>query len=183
MNKYHIKLTIRETVLVKELNFHFSQASDKDARAAHKTNGLLIPTLFRSLSERCAIPRKRLTYWNDPEYNTSRLKTSHKGAFERNGCKGQQIYAHPHFLPYLRYFLFGADLPEAAIAKFEDKVGNPDWVTLRDDIRIAKYARDITRQHCLDKYFAAEEFFKLCLDMRLGLFLAKSVRTSLRRMK
>ena len=87
--------------------------------------------------------------------------------FERNGCTGQEIYTHPHFIPYLRYFLFGADLPDAVIAKFEEKVGNPDWVTSGDIVPIGKCARDLARQYRLDQADTPEEFFRLCLDMGL----------------
>ena len=115
--------------------------------------------------ERDAIPEERLNYWTDPDYNTGQLKASNKGVFERNGCTGQEIYTHPHFIPYLRYFLFGADLPDAVIAKFEEKVGNPCRVTSSDIVPVSKCARAHARQHSLDRAHAGEEFFKLCLDM------------------
>lgn len=58
---------------------------------------------------------------NDPRYHLGRIKASHKGLFERNGCQGSDIYTL--LLPQLRYFLFGAELPDAVITAFEEKGG------------------------------------------------------------
>lgn len=134
--------------------------------------------LLQSLAERDAIPSQRLKYWDDPAYNTGGTKVSHKGVFERNGCHGEEIYTHPHFIPFLRYFLFGAELPDATKAAFEDKVGNPEWVTSSDIVPIGTFARNLTRNHGLNKRDAPEEFFKLCLDVGLPLSTAESVRRS-----
>ena len=103
--------------------------------------------------------------------------------FERNGCTGQEIYTHPHFIPYLRYFLFGADLPDAVIPEFEERVGNLRWVTSGDIVPIGKSARDFARQHQLDRAHASEEFFKLCLDRGLGLSTAASVMHSVKQLR
>jgi hypothetical protein len=95
---------------------------------------------------------------------------------------GEEIYTHPHFLEYFRYFLYGANLPDAVIASFEAKVGNPEWVTSSDIVPIGKHARDLMRQYHLPRS-APEEFFKLALDMRLGLSTASHVRQSAMRAK
>ena len=75
----------------------------------------------------------------------------------------------------MRYFLFGAALPDEVITAFEAGVGGPAWVSSSDIVSIGKLARDLTRRHGLDKSSAADEFFKLCLDMGLGLSTAHSV--------
>ena len=78
--------------------------------------------LLRFLHERGAIPGARLGYWNAPHYNTDRrIKVSYQGIFERSGNTGDEIYTHPHFLPFLRNVLFGADLPGVIIEAFEQK--------------------------------------------------------------
>jgi hypothetical protein len=79
--------------------------------------------------------------------------------------------------------LFGPELPDDVIAKFEAKVGNPEWVTSSDVVPIGKFARDLTRQHHLDVSDAPEEFFKLCLDMGLSVSIAESVMRSVRQIR
>jgi hypothetical protein len=181
--KYHIALTEQEQALLKRIDLRACHPTHDEGRAAYLANQEPILALLKSLSERDAVPRERLNYWNDPRYYTGRLKASNKGAFERNGCIGSEIYTHPHFIPYLRYFLFGPDLPDAVIAGFEEKVGNPDWVTSSDITPISKYARDQARQHRLDRSSAPEEFFKLCLDIGLGLSVAAIVRRSVMQLR
>ena len=173
-----IELTDEETAILGAIDLRVSHSTHDEGHAAYLANKRPILALLQSLGERGAIPHQRLSYWNDPDYNTGRPRTSHKGVFERNGCTGEDIYTHPHFLQYLRYFLFGPDLPDPVIAKFEEKVGNPDWVTSSDIVPISKYARALTRQFGLDRRHAAEEFFKLCLDMGLGLSTAGIVPRS-----
>ena len=178
MKKYQIELSAEEAGLVNRitldlvplLGFH-----DK-LREAHVTNQECVPALMKSLEERNAIPGERLKYWTDPKYTTDhRLKISRRGLFERNGCKGADIYRHVDFLPFLRYFLLGADLPEEAIAEFEKQAGNPDRFTSGDYEPLAKCARALIRRHSLKKSHAREEFFKLCLDIGLGVTRADTI--------
>ena len=155
--------------------------------ASYKANQQPILALLKSLNERGVVPKQRMHYWRNPDYNTSNPRRSHKSVFEKNGCTGHDIYTHLHFLPYLRYFLFGADLPDAVVAQFETKLeelsGNPDEVTSGDYEPLSKRARSLVRQHRLDRTTAAEEFFKLCLDIGLGLMLARYVRRAVMRIR
>ena len=185
MEKYHIKLTNEETALVEVTVLHVGPHLSHDAaHAVYKANRRPILLLVNSICERGAIPEGRLKYWDNPSHQTDgRLKVSRKELFERNGCTGQDIYTHPHFLPYLRYFLFGADLPDPVITKFEKQVGNPSWVTSGDILPIGKCARDLVRQYHLDRVSAPEEFFKLCLDMRLSPSIAASVMRSVKQLR
>jgi hypothetical protein len=121
---------------------------------------------MQSLVRRRAIIEVRARYWADPDYQHGRVKGAHQGLFERNGTRGQAIYEHPHFLPYLRYFLYGADLPVRVIAALKEKVGNTEWHSSSDVVPLAKFARTLARQNGLDRT-ANEEFFKLALDLRL----------------
>ena len=66
---------------------------------------------------------------------------------------------------------------------FEEKVGNPQWVSSSDIVPIGKFARDLTRQYRLDQADAPEEFFKLCLDMGLSLTTAESVMRSVKQIR
>lgn len=183
MNKFHIALTDSEKQLLERIDLQDSHPDHDAGRAAYLANKEPIVALLESLSGRRAIPQERRNYWNDPSYRTGRVKASHKGLFERNGCTGSEIYTHPHFLPYLRYFLFGTDLPDATIAAFEEKVGDPRWVTSSDIVPIGKFARDLTRKLGLNARQAAEEFFRLCLDMGLGLNTAHSVMHSVNQLR
>lgn len=183
VKKYHIDLSESEAELLQRIDLRVSHHDHADGHAAYNANKEPILALLGSLSERKAVPLQRLNYWSDPRYNFGRVKASRKGLFERNGCTGSEIYTHPHFIPYLRYFLFGPELPDDVIAKFEAKVGNPEWVTSSDVVPIGKFARDLTREHHLDVSDAPEEFFKLCLDMALSLSTAESVMRSVRQVR
>ncbi|MDE1997176.1 MAG: hypothetical protein KGI75_32050, partial [Rhizobiaceae bacterium] len=77
----------------------------------------------------------------------------------------------------------GSELPDDVISAFEAKVGNPEWVSSSDIVPIGKAARDLTRRYRLDTADAPEEFFKLCLDMGLGLSTAESVMRSVKQVR
>lgn len=183
MKKYHIELTDDETALLSKIDLQVTHRSHNEGHAAHNANKVPLLALVRSLSARQAVPQERRNYWNVPDYNSGRVQASRKGVFERNGTLGEDIYVHPHFVPYLRYFLFGAEIPDEVITAFEAGVGDPAWVSSSDIAPIGKLARDLTRRHRLDKSTAADEFFKLCLDMGLGLSTAQSVLRAVRQIR
>lgn len=183
MKKYHIELTESEAVTLAEIDLSETHSSHDDGHAAYKANAQPILALLKSLADRSAIPKERLNYWDDPRYHQGRIKASRKGLFERNGCKGADIYTHPNFIRHLRYFLFGAELPDEVVEAFEEKVGNPQWVSSSDVVPIGKFARQLVRQYRLDKADAPEEFFKLCLDMGLSLMMAESVMRSVKQLR
>ncbi|MBR3190445.1 hypothetical protein [Bosea sp. (in: a-proteobacteria)] len=176
MSKYQVELTSDEQALLEKIDLRSNHRNHDEGRAAYLSNQQPILALLKALSERSAIPAQRVSYWRDPAYNNGRMKGSNESMFHRNGNSAAETYTHPHFLPYLRYFLFGADLPDAVIAAFEEHVGNPEWVTSGDIAPMCKYARDLMRRYGLERTDAAEEFFKLCLDMGLGLSTAQFVR-------
>lgn len=183
MDKYRLQLTENEAATLANIDLEYVSRHRSDGHEAYKTNKKPILTLLQSLSNRNAIPEARLNYWNDARYQKSRIKASHKGLFERNGCTGSDIYTHPHFIRYLRYFLFGAELSDSVISEFEANVGNPQWVTSSDVIPIGKCARNLTRRHRLNPHDASEEFFKLCLDMGLSLSVAEQVMQSVKQVR
>lgn len=183
MEKYHIKLTKEEAELLSKIDLRSHHSNHDDGRAAYLNNQEPILALLKLLSARKAIPDVRLSYWNDPNYRTGRVKGSRKSLFERNGCTGSDIYTHPHFLEHLRYFLFGTELPDPVVKEFEAKVGNPEWVSSSDIVPIGKAARELTRRYRLEIADAPEEFFKLCLDMGLGLSAAESVMRSVKQVR
>jgi hypothetical protein len=183
MNKYHIVLTDAEAQLLSKIDVRSSHDNHDEGRAAYLSNQKPILALLKSLGARRGIPEVRLKYWNDPTYRSGRIKGSRKGLFERNNCRGEDIYTHPHFLEHLRYFLFGTELPDAVVEEFEKKVGRPEWVSSSDVVPIGKAARNLTRKYRLDVAWAPEEFFKLCLDMGLSLNTADSVMRSVKQIR
>lgn len=176
MKKYHLELTDEEAATLQRIELSPMRVADPDAHAKYLANREPILALMRSLIERRALPAHRLHYWTDPEFKPGGFRTSREGIFERNGCSGEEIFIHPNFLKHLRYFLFGSELPEAVITAFEQKAANPEWVSSSDGIPLGKFARGLARQHGLERETAAEEFFKLCLDMGINLSTALSIR-------
>ena len=182
MEKYHIELTDEEQALVDEIDF------ESYTHKSFLANQQPILALLSSLRDRAAIPKQRLKYWKNPEYNTSRRgKISHLEQFEKNGNVGNEdeVYMHPEFLKsYLGYFLYGADLPDKLIQMFEmgleEKHIRPEWFTSGDYAPTWKIARKVARiairEHDLDKSSVAEEFLRLCLDMELDIHVALTVR-------
>ena len=183
MEKYHVVLREDEKQTLAKIDLNDSHTNHTEGRAAYLANMQPIMSLLKSLDDRSAIPPQRLKYWNDPNYHKGRIKASRKGIFERNGCTGEDIYTHPHFLKYFRYFLFGTELPANVIVAFEEKMGDPRWVSSSDIVPIGKFARDLTRRYALDKSDAPEEFFKLCLDLGLSLSTAESVMRAVKQLR
>jgi hypothetical protein len=79
--------------------------------------------------------------------------------------------------------LFRVEFPDEVITTFEAGVGDPAWVSSSDFAPIGKLAPDLTRRHVLDKSSAADEFFKLYLDMGLGLSAPQSVLRAVRQIR
>ena len=176
MDKYHIELTKDEAKLATMITFDVTEVDHEELRQACKYNVEPVLRLVESLQQRDAIPEARKKYWTDPQCNIGGGTTkSHKQVFEGNGCRGADIFQHPHFLPFLKFVLFGADLDEEVIKEFEAQVGNPEWITSGDIEPMRRCARRLTRTYGLERTRAAEEFFKLCLDMGLDVHVARSV--------
>ena len=96
----------------------------------------------------------------------------------RDAIPKNRLYTHPHFIPFLRYFLYGAKLPQRAIDEFEAQVGNPEWFSGSDIITLSKITRELVRKYGLRGYRDSDEFMKLALDLGLGAYNANSVRSA-----
>ena len=171
---YRIELTEREKVLEQQIEFDALKLEGDDLIV--QSDAVL--ELLRSLLNRDALPEARKKYWTDPEYQNGRVKESHRGLFERSGCRGEDIYVHPHFLKYLEYFLYGAKLPKAVTSQFQEVVGDPRWVTSSDVTPITKSVRKLVREYGLQG--EAEEFFRPALDSGPSLSFARAVRDGAR---
>lgn len=176
MNRHHIALTDEETSLVSAIDLRTNLPFGVDGHAIYLANSRPILALLKSLNTRDAIPNHRLAYWTDPALRSGRSKGSHQDIFSRNGSDGAEAYTHPHFIPFLRYFLFGADLPQPAIDEFEKQVGNPSWFSGSDIIALTKKTREIVRKYALTG--DSIEFQKLALDNGLNASHANSVRSA-----
>ncbi len=180
---HNTPLTDAEAALLDAIELRMDPSHAGDHRT-YKANKTPILKLMSSLLQRDGIPEQRWRYWADPEYRVDRsIKDAPRGVFERNGNPGEDAYVDPQFIPYLRYFLFGAYLPDAVIARFEQEVGNPDWVTSGDIVPLGELARTLTRQNALNRDGAALEFYKLCPDLGLSQWIARHVRDSVMKIR
>ena len=92
MKKYHIILTTVEKSLFEAINLRGLHRTHDEAHAAYLANRRPILAL-QSLFDRTAIPTERLSYWNDPVYDSGyRFEASHRDLFERNSRVGEEIY-------------------------------------------------------------------------------------------
>jgi hypothetical protein len=176
VSRFHIELTRDESEWVDRIDFRLDLPPGVDRHAVYLSNSGPIISLLGSLGARGGIPARRLTLWTDPELQTGRVKGSHKDLYARNGCAGAEAYTHPNFIPFLRYFLYGADLPDAVMTQFEAQVGNPEWFSGSDIIDLSKKTRELVRRHNLKSNRRDLEFQKLALDLGLSNYHANSVR-------
>ena len=190
MERYHVDLNDEEAALVASIQLHVSGSLDMDGiQEACLNNEGKVPILMELLLGRGAIPDHRWRYWSDPKYCTAQGKRSYEEIFASNGSAGREAYEHPHFLPFLRYFLFGCELRDVIVEEFESELAHerirPEWFTSGDHDPMWKLARRLTRKYGLvrEKHQASEEFMKLCLDMGFGLSVARSVRDEVMRVR
>ena len=175
IDRYVTHLTEEERSLVEMIDLRMWPSEDERMKVL-TTNEDPVLLLMSSMAKHRGIREQRWRYRLDPVYQVDRTGRTSKGEFERNGIVGDNAYIHAHFVPYLRYFLFGAYLPDFVIEEFEEQVGNPEIVTSGDIVPMGKLARELTKRNDLYRDGAALEFFKLCLDIGLDPGIARSVR-------
>lgn len=178
MEQFAIELLLHERALFSALTLH-APNNPTD----YKRNGEVALQLTQSLAARDAIPEHRLRYFTDPEYNISNPKRSRQGVFERNGCGGAAILRHVHFLPHLRYFLLGANLPDSIRDAFKAEVQSCGQVTSGDLEPLKAKARTLARMHGQKPRELADEFFKLALDCGLSPDMAAFVRGAVKALR
>ena len=136
----------------------------RDDSDAFNLNAELVAQLMGRLVKCKAIPDQRLKYFVDPEYRTGRIKGSHRDLFIRNGRSDDEIVRHPHFLPFLRYFVCGPDLPSTVVSEFREAAQRCGQVSGSDALELGSLARKQVRAYGLASQDAAEEYIKLALD-------------------
>lgn len=159
-----------------------SGSTELDTPRQHARRGAAAVALMHSLCAREAIPPVRLRWLEDPLLSLGARK-SVRQVFESNGCFGDCIYAHPHFLPFLRYFVYGPDLPPEAIDRFCAHISGFTSFCADDLPDLHRITRKDIRRSGLDPHMVAAEYWKLALECRMDDFCARSVRDDIRRMR
>jgi hypothetical protein len=130
------------------------------------------------LLEKKAIPKVRLWYFKDPQYNPSGRGKSRLQVFEKNGTPEEEISSHPHFMKYLEYFIFGPNIPIHVERDFLATVGSSGNISLRDIQDFGPKARAFVRSEGVSAHETAEEFFKLAIEHGASPTLAASLRST-----
>lgn len=113
----------------------------------------------------------------DREHNAAGRGRSIQDAFTSNGVRTQDaLFRNTHFLEHVRYFIHGPNLRVGAIQAFRQEVADRGMITSSDALPLAKAARTITRQYGLRPQDAAEEFYKLALELDVGTTYASTIR-------
>lgn len=167
-----IVLTPEEAAEVEALVFDIDDLEDRGCFPINAERAL---SVTKALLARKAVPDHRRRYFTDPDFNPGGRGRSRQQVFERNGCTGDAILRHAHFLPHLRYFLHGADLPSPVRSAFREAVWRMEPITSGDLAPLGKLARKLARDQRLSPHVAREEFFKLALDCGLSPWQAESV--------
>jgi hypothetical protein len=168
-----IKLTAKEKKLADAITFDVTPMSVSDEVARDSCEKAKI--LAQSIIGRKAVPVIRMKYFVDPELNNNYGK-SRKQVFESNGTSGDEIFGHPHFLPHLRYFIYGPGLPASTISEFCNILNNETHTTGGQMKRLRAFARSEIRAHQLNKADAADAFFMLAHESDLNSGMAESIR-------
>lgn len=147
-----------------------------DRRDEFQQNAARARDLTKLLVARAGIPEHRKRYFVDPDYHPGGRGKSRLQIFEGNGCRGDDILTHAHFLPHLHYFLYGPDLPSPVMARFIEAVKDCGMVTSSDVVPLGTFARKLARDYRLEKHSASEEFFKLAIELGTGVNTAASIR-------
>lgn len=169
-----IKLTEREIELLSQINFGYTRHDEL------RESLTPMAALSDSLLQHRVIPEVRLLYFTDPERNPGGRGRSRQQIFEKNGTAGAEICAHPSFLKYLEYFIYGPNLPAAVIAKFKDAMSFSGYLTGGDVNDLAPEARAFVRSSQLNPHDAADEFHKLVLECDACPSSAESIRKLIR---
>ncbi|MFZ5669049.1 MAG: hypothetical protein ACOY4K_06120 [Pseudomonadota bacterium] len=174
-----IPLEPAEQVLLERIAFSVDALR---APGRFQANGDAVVQLVQTLYARGAIPKHRLSFFQDPEWNPSGRGVSIQQYFERNGTSGEAILRHGNFLTYLRYFLFGPELPAAIYKPFHKAVEECGMITSGDIKPLSDLARRLARTHGYS-YSSADVFFQLALECGMDPDDAGYVRRSVQQIR
>lgn len=169
-----IELTEHETELLAQVNFRSTRHEDYKASVAPMT------ALVESLRTRGGIPQVRVLYFTDPDRNPGGRGRSRQEIFEKNGTAGTEIFAHPHFMKFLEYFIFGPNLPSHIVFRFKDAMSCSGYLTGSDVLELIPFARSFVRSSRLEPHDIADEFHKLVLECAASPSSAETIRRQIR---
>lgn len=135
--------------------------------------------LVSSLLKRKAIPEVRQRLFADPGL-AEKGKHSRQQVFESNGTSGAAISRHPHFIPYLRHFIDGPDLPRPVIEGLCNLLNEELGTSGELMDQYQRFARAAVRKYGLDRHKAGTEFFRLAIEIGMELGDAHVIRDAAR---
>lgn len=164
-----IPLNEYEESLIKNIDFDIT---NKNNIKKSGENILKLIPLIKS-----KIPKIRWDYFSEPEHCIGCRKKSRIQILEENGNKSiEDIFTHPHFFRYLKYFIYGPDLPEDVIKEFRSCAeyrfhGN-------DFEAYCKKTRELVRKFNLKLDFLGgkDVFYQLALEFEETRIYAKEIR-------
>jgi hypothetical protein len=170
-----IELTDHEQALYDSIQWEGNEwlKWDYDIRIQMLEN---VGILAESLIQRDAIPQVRLDYFVLPERNIGGHGKSRKQVFEGNGTRGSDILRHPHFMPYLWYFIHGPKLPQTTIDGFCQIIEEDRGTSGEVLDEICKYVRAEVRSRSLP-HDAPDQFMKLAFEIGRPM-MAENVRSA-----
>jgi len=173
-----IVLAPEEQMLVGRISFDEAM---NIPREAVRDSSEAAAELTKSLLARKVVPEIRVRYFTDPELNIGGHGKSRKQIFEGNGTRGDAIFRHRHLLKYLKYFIYGPQLPSETIQRFRQVLIDDRGTSGMVLSQLQKVARDEARRLGLQKRVQlAEEFFKLALESEVDTNVARYVRDAVR---
>jgi hypothetical protein len=152
--------------------------SDYDAV---QKNGEMVNQLMISLVARGAIPEVRLKYFSDTKFSARGRQGSHYDQFKTSNRTDEEVYSHPNFLSFLRYFVLGADLPPTIVEEFSAKAFRYGHVGPSDALELGQLARQQVRKFGLAPHDVDEEYYRLALDCGIYQGHAERVRDVVRK--
>ncbi|MBA3040388.1 MAG: hypothetical protein KJ670_12580 [Alphaproteobacteria bacterium] len=173
-----IELTEEEQELINKIEFDPMKVTDHQRWQINSELAFRIITL---LLRREAVPNHRIQYFTEPAYNFGGRGKSRRELFLAKAKTYENMFRHNHFLAYLRYFVYGPNLPEELIASFRKAVEACGNITSGDIGPLRTKARALARQYRLNKT-SADEFYKLALET-MGHSHADSIRDAIMQVK
>lgn len=163
-----VDLTTDETELYKKIFRPLSPEHWPETEAA-------MEALTASLLERDAVPEVRQRLFADATFAEIHSR-SPRDTFEINGVRGDEIFRHVDFLPYLRHFIHGPDLPRPVIDGLIT-ILNEDRGTAGMLLKqYEQFARKSVKAYRLSRSIAATEFYRLGVEIGMSVASAKTLR-------
>lgn len=138
--------------------------------------------LSYSILKRNAVPFYRLRYFDDPKHNLSNPKRSRLDNFMEKLSSVDEIMKQPTFLKYLKYFIYGPDLPTRVVSelvKIKEEVFYDDEFFNNAKPLVSFFCRNSP----ISKSSLAEEFYKLSLELEIESGFGEQLRNYVMRLK